>query len=141
MLSVLACAYGKLMTFDPDWITTLSVERFRRFGIACCYRLGCDQKDKRLAKALKRLEQSVGPPPNEKLRRDAYNAAKSAYLALYTSGKVIRDIACTLVCACSDSPNLNLVGNFESALQEGERLSRDEIRKIESEMFWEVQDG
>jgi len=129
------------MAFDPDCITRLTVERFRRFGIACCYRLGCDRKDKRLAKALKRLEQSLGPPPNEKLRRDAYNAANSAYLALYAEGDVIRDTACTLVCACEDGPNVNLVGNFEAALAGGEHLSRDEIRKIESEILRAVQDG
>jgi hypothetical protein len=103
--------------------------------------LGCHRKDRRLAKALSRLEQSLGPPPNEKLRRDAFNAANSAYLALYADGQLIRDTACTLVCACEDAPNVNLIGNFESALEVGERLSRDEIRQIESEIFQAVRDG
>jgi hypothetical protein len=128
------------MTFDPHCITQLPVERFRRFGIACCYRLGCDRMDKRLAKALKRLEDSLGPPPNEKLRQDAYNTANSAYLALHDDGRVIRATACTLVCACADGPNINLIGNFESALEEGECLGRDEIRRIEGEIFQTVQD-
>jgi len=128
------------MAFDPYCIERLPVERYRRFGIACCYRLGCDRKDKRLAKALKKLEQSLGPPPNEKLRRDAYNAAKSTYLAVYASGGVIVDIACTLLCAYS-GPQVNLIGNFESALEKGELLSRDDIRKIESELFLTVEGG
>lgn len=131
---------GMPMTFDPDFITQLPVEQFRRFGIACCYRLGCDRRDKRLAKALKRLEHSLGPPPNEKLRRDAYNAANSAYVALSAEGRVIRATACTLVCACADGPNIHLIGNFESALEVGECLSRDEIGRIEGEIFQAVLD-
>src|SRR5262249_36546580 len=105
------------VTFDLRCVETLSVEQFRRFGIACCYRLGCDRKDKRLAKALKRLKQSLGPPVSEKMRRDAFNAANSAYQDLYASGNVIRAVACTLVCACWDGPNSSLIGNFESALE------------------------
>lgn len=45
------------------------------------------------------------------------------------------------LCACSDGPNSDLVGNFESALEEGECLSRDEIRRIESEILRAVHDG
>jgi hypothetical protein len=127
--------------FDPDCIETLSVEQFRRFGIACCYRLGCDRKDKRLAKALKRLEQSLGPPVNEKMRRDAYNAANSVYLELYASSNLVDAVACTLVCACSDVPNVNLIGNFESALEDGKGLSRDEVREIESKILQSILDG
>lgn len=123
------------MTFDPGRFTTLSVEQFRRFGIACCYRLGCDRQDKRLAKALKKLERSLGPPADERMRRDAFNAANSAYHDLDASGNVTRAIACTLVCACWDGPNVNLIGNFESALEQGESLSRAEIREIEREML------
>jgi hypothetical protein len=129
------------VTFDPRSIHTLSVEQFRRFGIACCYRLGCDRKDKRLAKALKRLQQSLGPPVNEKLRRDAFNAANAAYLDLCASGSVMQVIACTLVCACWDGPNPNLIGNFELALEEGELLSRAEAREIEGELLRAVLDG
>jgi hypothetical protein len=128
------------VTFDPESIETLSVEQFRRFGIACCHRLGCDRKDKRLAKALKQLEQSLGPPVNEKMRRDAFNAANSAYGELHASGNVIRAVAGTLVCTCWDGPNRNLIGNFESALEEGEHLSRAEMREVESEMLRVVLD-
>jgi hypothetical protein len=127
--------------FDPNCIETLSVEQSRRFGIACCYRLGCDRKDKRLAKALKKLKQSLGPPADEKLRRDAFNAANSAYEDLYASGQVIRAMACTVVCACWDGPIPNLIGNFESALEEGEHLSMTEIREIESGILRTVLDG
>ncbi|MFL6203086.1 MAG: hypothetical protein ACJ76J_28290 [Thermoanaerobaculia bacterium] len=130
-----------LVTFDPGCIETLPVEQFRRFGIACCYRLGCDRKDKRLAKALKKLEQSLGPPVNEKVRRDAFNAANSAYQDLHASSDVIRAVACTLVCACSDDPSSNLIGNFEWALEKGEHLSRAEVREIESEILRAVLDG
>jgi hypothetical protein len=123
------------VTFDPDVIKTLSIEQFRRFGIACCYRVGCDRTDKRLAKALKKLEQSLGPPVNEKMRRDALNAANSAHQDLYARGSATRAVACTLVCACWDGPNINLIGNFETALEEAEYLSRAEIRAIESEIL------
>ncbi len=123
------------MTFDPDRIMTLSTMQFRRFGIACCYRLGCDRKDKRLAKALKRLEQSLGPPADESMRRDALNAANSACRDLSASSGVIQVVARTLVCACWDGPNENLIGNFEAALEQGEHLSRSEIKDIESEIF------
>jgi hypothetical protein len=127
--------------FDPGCMKSLSIEQFRRFGIACCYRLGCDRKDKRLAKALKKLELSLGPPVNERVRRDAFNAANSAYRDLYASSNVIRAVACTLVCACWDGPNSNLIGNFESALEEGERLNRPEIREIEGEILRAVLGG
>ena len=68
------------MKFNPDAIKTLSLQHFRRFGIACCHRLRCAERDKRLAKALKKLELSLGPPINEQMRIDAFNAANSAYL-------------------------------------------------------------
>ena len=123
------------MPFDPDTIKKLSVEVFRRFGIALCYRLECDRKDKRLARALKRLEQSLGPPANDKLRRDALNAASSIYRELYARGEVMRATACTLVCACADGPNVNLIGNFESALEAGEGLGQAEARQIEDELL------
>jgi hypothetical protein len=114
-------------------IETLSVTQLRRIGIACCYRVGCDRIDKRLAKALKKLEQSLGPPVNEKMRRDAFNAANSAYGDLYLSGDVNWSAACTLVCACWDYQNGNLLGNFRSALMKGGSLSWDEVMEIESE--------
>jgi hypothetical protein len=121
--------------FNPDIIETLTLEKFRRFGIACCYRLKCDRKDKRLAKALSKLEQSLGPPLDEKLRRDAQNIAQSVYQEVGTNNSVLSATACTLVCACWNSPIPNLIGNFESALKYGEFLSRTEIRKIESEIL------
>lgn len=127
----------------------LSTVQFRRLGIACCYRLGCDRKDKRLAKALKKLEQSLGPPVDEKKRRDAFNAANSVYRDLSasanrdlsTSDGAMMAVACTLVCACWVSPNVNLLGNFESALEQGERLSRSEILEIESEILRTILDA
>lgn len=126
------------MSFDPDSIAGLPVEQFRRFGIKCCYRLGCDRKDKRMAKALKRLERSLGPPPDEKLRRDALNVARSIHRELYIRNEVMRSISCTLICTCCDGPNITLIGNFEHALKLSENLSTAEIRKIESEMLQEV---
>ncbi|MFN8391264.1 MAG: hypothetical protein U0136_13310 [Bdellovibrionota bacterium] len=91
-----------------------------------------------MAKALKTLELSLGPPPNERLRRDAFNAANSAYRDIrskYADTSVEADIACTLVCACDDTPNVNLLGNFESALSRTESLSRSRIREIEHELL------
>ncbi len=120
---------------EAGFIQTLSVEQFRRFGIACCYRLGCDQKDKRLRKALKLLERSLGPPVEEDMRRDALNAARSVYLEFYSSNSPNKDIACTLVCACLDDPNPNLIGNFELALGASEQLTRAQIREIEDEIL------
>ena len=42
------------------------MEQFRRFGIARCYRLGCDRKDKRLVKVLKKPEERGEELPGEK---------------------------------------------------------------------------
>jgi hypothetical protein len=126
---------------DSPPIKTLTADQFRRFGIALCYRLGCDRRDKRLAKILKKLERSVGPPANEKLRRDALNAAKSVYNDLYSLNDVMKSIACTLVCACWDGPNSTLIGNFEDALDKSESLGRSEIRKIEHDLLQEVLAG
>jgi len=120
---------------EAGFIQTLSVEQFRRFGIACCYRLGCDKKDKRLRKALKLLERSLGPPVDEKIRRDALNTANSVYRELALSNDANKDIACALVCACLDDPNPNLIGNFEAALGATEQLTRAEIRAIEKEIL------
>jgi hypothetical protein len=125
---------------ETDLIQTLSVEQFRRLGIACCYRLGCDQKDKRLRKALMLLERSLGPPVNDKMRRDALNAAQSVYRELHSSNDASKAVACTLVCACLDDPNPNLIGNFELALSASEQLTRAQIRDIENEIFRTVLD-
>lgn len=97
--------------------------------------MGCDRKDKRLAKALRKLEQSLGPPINERIRRDAFNAANSAYQDLYASSNLVKTMAYALVYACWDTSNSNLIGNFEAALEEGELLGRAEIREIESEIL------
>ncbi len=123
------------MTFDPDRVEKLSAEEFRRFGIACCRRLGVERADKRLAKALRTLVRSLGPPPDEKLRRDAYNAANSAYRELRRGDPVSKAVACTLVCACWVTPIPNLIGNFEAALEQGEGLGRAEVRQIEADLF------
>ncbi|AMV34418.1 hypothetical protein VN12_20000 [Pirellula sp. SH-Sr6A] len=108
-------------------IDSLTLSQFRRLGIAFCYRLRCDQKDKRLGKALRRLERSLGPPPNDQLRRDALNAASSIYRDLAQTNHVLRAAACTLVCACWDEHTPNLIGNFYAALREAECLSSEEI--------------
>jgi hypothetical protein len=130
-------------------IEGLSVTQFLRFGIACCYRVGCDRIDKRLAKALGKLEQSVGPPVNEKMRRDAYNAANSVYRNLYSSDDVIKAVACTLVCACREyltgvwggvghTSRPSVLGNFRSALMKGENLSSAEAIEIENEILQRI---
>jgi hypothetical protein len=126
---------------DRKNIETLSAEQFRRVGIACCHRLGCDRRDKRLAKALRTLEQSLGPPPNEKKRRDAFNAANSACTDLRRKSDLDNAVACTVLCACSHGPTQLLFGNFESALMTGEHLSITEIREIESQILQAVLDG
>jgi hypothetical protein len=127
------------VTFDPSTIDKLPLELFRRFGIACCYRLGCERQDKRLAKALNKLERSVGPPLDERLRRDAYNAANAVYRELAGRNSTVQHLACTLVCACWGGPNANLVGNFEAALRQAERLSLAEIRQLEAELLRSAQ--
>lgn len=126
------------MALEYADISSLPIEQFRRFGIACCYRLGCDRNDKSLAKALKLLERSMGPPLDERLRRDAYNAAKSVYLERYRIDQQIDTVSCTLVCACHESPNANLIGNFRAALGNNENLSWDEIALIEMSIFQKV---
>lgn len=116
-------------------IDALPIEQFRRFGIACCHRLGCDRNDKRLAKALKLLERSLGPPLDERLRRDAHNAAKSVYLERYRGDQQIDTVSCTLVCACHKIPTFSLIGNFRCALRDKENLSWNEISLIEMSLF------
>jgi len=65
------------------------------------------------------------------MRRDAFNIANSVYRELRSGDGVLKAVACTLVCACWDSPNSSLIGNFEWALKEDKQLSRAEIEKIE----------
>jgi hypothetical protein len=134
------------MTRKDEIIETLSVTQFLRFGIACCYRVGCDRIDRRLAKALKKLEQSVGPPVNEKMRRDAFNAANSVYRNLSWRDDAIRaSVACTLVCACKEYPisssmtsRTSVLGNFRAALIKGENLSLAEAIEIEDEILQRI---
>lgn len=80
----------------------------------------------------------MGPPLDERLRRDAYNAAKSVYLERYRIDQQIDAVSCTLVCACHESPNANLIGNFRAALGNNENLSWDEIALIEMSIFQKV---
>jgi len=129
------------MPIDIRSVESLTREQFRRLGIAFCYRLGCDRNDKRLAKALKRLEKSLGPPPNEKFRREAFNAANSAYLDLCRKNGKTSYVACTLVCACWDGPTPNLLGNFITALVENESLSHGQAREIGSQILSSVLEG
>ncbi|MBI1345279.1 hypothetical protein GC163_03230 [bacterium] len=89
-----------------------------------------------MAKALKTLEASLGPPMNERLLRDAFNAANSAYLEISQRDNrmtIEAAVACTLVCACEGHVNSSLLGNFESALSQAEALNLDQIRTIEYE--------
>jgi hypothetical protein len=122
-------------------IDGLTTTQFRRLGIACCYRLRCNHKDKRLGKVLRRLEKSTGPPPNDKLRRDALNAVNSIYRELAQSNDVLKAAACTLVCACWDGPNPNLIGNFSAALRQGENLDNEEIAAIVAQMIDAIING
>jgi hypothetical protein len=123
-----------------------SVTQFLRFGIACCYRVGCDRIDKRLAKALRKLEQSVGPPVNEKMRLDAFNAANSVFRNLNSRDDEIKWlVACTLVLACreylvssSGTSRPSVLGNFRSALIKGENLSSAEAIAIENEILQQI---
>jgi hypothetical protein len=121
-----------------DEISSLPMTQFRELGIACCQRLAHLTKDNRFAKALKKLEQSVGPPCNEPLRRDAFNAANSAYVDIHHQQNemtVEAAVFCTLVCASENFASSNLLGNFEFALSKGEFLSLDQIRRIEAEII------
>lgn len=126
------------MKVGREDISSLPMLRFRQVGIACCRRLLHLTKDHRFAKALKKLEQSLGPPCNEQLRRDAFNAANSAYLdisARKSEMTVEAAVFCTLVCASESFASSNLLGNFEFALSKGELISIDQIRKIETEII------
>ena len=129
------------MKTDREIIETLSVEKFRRLGIACCHRLGCDRRDKRLGQALKTLERSLGPPLSEKLRRDAFNAANSACTDLRRKSELDNAIACTVLCACESGPTSLLLGNFVWGLVKGERLSHTEAADIVTGMVRAVVDG
>ena len=126
------------MKLHPEGINSFPLPIFRQFGILCCHRVAYLTNDKRLLKALKKLEQSVGPPNNERMRRDAFNAANSAYLDIrcrQSDMSIEAAVACTLVCACESFANSSLLGNFEFALSEAESLSLTEIRDIECEML------
>jgi hypothetical protein len=130
----------------PEIIETLSVTQFLRFSIACCYRVGCDRIDRRLAKALKKLEQSAGPPVNEKMRRDAFNAANSVYRSLSSRDDEIRaSVACTLACACKEyaiypgaTSRRGVLGNFRAALIKGENPSFAEAIEIEDKILQRI---
>eukprot|EP00456_Euglypha_rotunda_P074649 TRINITY_DN6850_c0_g1_i18.p1 TRINITY_DN6850_c0_g1~~TRINITY_DN6850_c0_g1_i18.p1 ORF type:complete len:132 (+),score=7.40 TRINITY_DN6850_c0_g1_i18:507-902(+) len=125
------------MTVKPKRVGPFSLQQFRRFGILCCRRLAYLTKDRRLAKALTKLEQSLGPPMDERLRRDAFNAANSACSDISRRDgdmTIEAAVACTLVCACEGDANTNLLGNFEFALSKAESLTIDEIREIEYEL-------
>jgi len=126
------------MKLRPEGIGSFPLQQFRQFGILCCHRVAYLTKDRRLAKALKKLEQSLGPPMDERLRRDAFNAASSAYADIrcqHDDMTIEAAVACTVVCACEGFANTGLLGNFEFALSKAESLTLDEIRKIERELI------
>lgn len=129
------------MKLKLENVSSFPLLQFRRFGILCCCRVAYLTNDKRLAKTLKKLELSLGPPSNERVRRDALNAANSIYKDIRSRKPqmtIEAAVACTLVCACDDGPNSNLLGNFEFALLNAESLELSEIRKIENEMLKKI---
>lgn len=131
------------MRLRREGINSFPLPAFHRLGILCCRRVAHLTRDKRLAKALQTFERSVGPPFDERLRRDARNAANTVYVELsrkHGRTTVEASVACTLVCACESFANANLLGNFESALTEGELLTTEAVRKIVAELIEEVED-
>ncbi len=78
---------------------------------------------------------------DERMCRDAYNTINAAYLDIRSGDPdmtVEAAVACTLVCACTSGPNVNLLGNFERALSKGESLAVDQIRAIEQEFLMQI---
>lgn len=129
------------MRLTPQEISSFPLPEFRQFGILCCRRLAYLTNDKRFGKALRRLEQSLGPPLDDRMRRDAFNAANSAYIDIYrqhNAMSVEASVMCTLVYACWDTATPNLLGNFEFALSKAELLSLDQIRSIEQELLEQI---
>ena len=125
-----------------DEISSLPILPFRQLGILCCRRLAHLTLDNRFSKALKTLEQSLGPPINEQLRRDAFNAANSAYVSISCRDaemNVEAAVFCTLVCAAENFANANLLGNFEFVLSKGELLSFDQIKQIECDLMTQIE--
>ena len=130
------------MKFTREGISSFPLQHFQKFGILCCRRVAYLTKDKRLAKALTKLERSLGPPIDERMRRDAFNAANSAYvdIASRQHDKTIEEaVARTFVCASAGFANPNLLGNLEFVLSQAESLSLTEIRDIEDELLKQIE--
>lgn len=96
----------------------------------CVTRFRCNHKDKRLGKALRRLEKSLGPPPNDKLRRDALNAAKSIYQDF--NEKVTQPYG---FCRCQKMTEL-----LRQAIAQIQQLPPDQQDAIASRFLAELQD-
>lgn len=129
------------LKLSPESVGSFPPYEFRQLGLLCCRRLAYLTKDKRFAKALKSLEQSLGPPVDERMRRNAFNAANSAYTDIrsrHDNMTIEAAVVCTLVCACGNGANSTLLGNFEFALSKAESLKLDQIRAIEREMIAQI---
>lgn len=129
------------MKLKLENVSSFPLPQFRQFGIQCYHRVAYLTNDKRLGKALKKLERSLGPPPNECMRREALNAAKSVHQEISSRSpqtSIEAAVACTLVCACDDGPNSNLLGNFELVLSKAEFLELSEVREIENDILKKV---
>lgn len=123
-------------------VASLPLPQFRQLGLLYCRRLAHLTTDRRWAKALRKLELSLGPPMDERMCRDAYNAANSAYVDILRKPgrhRAEEAVACTLVCACSSVANSGLQGNFEPALEYGESLATAQIREIQAGFLRQIE--
>ena len=126
------------MELTPDKIPSFPLPLFQRYAARCCRRIEQHNHDARFGKILRKLESCTGISPTEQLRRDAFNAANAAYHELYGADReftVAVSTMCTLVCACDEIPNSNLLGNFRSVLERTEGLTMPEINQIEIELL------
>jgi hypothetical protein len=103
----------------------------RLFACGCCRAVWAILPDRRCRVALRKLEESADDVRNDRLRRDAYNAANAAYLDLARAGHPKRSAACAVVCAAYPGVTPNLFGNIEFALTESGGSSLRSVRLIE----------
>jgi hypothetical protein len=126
------------MELTPEKIASFPLPLFQQYAVRCCHRVEQYSKDARFGKILRKLERCTGLPPTEQLRRDAYNAANAAYCERYEIDReftVAVALMCTLVCACDEVANPNLLGNFRSVLERAEKLPIPVISSIELELL------
>lgn len=126
------------MELTPEKIASFPLPLFQRYATRCCRRIEQHSADARFDKILRKLERCTGLSPEEQLRRDAFNAANAAYHEQYESDReftVAVASMCTMVCACDEVANRNLLGNFQSVLERTEKLSVAEVRQIQVELL------